>query len=534
ETLNEVLSKQLIWRLSSITPPIIRQMVVKSGFKLLKEKSKNRRWVATWCKHMRCAEFTSLLPNQKVNHFPGSFHFGRKDKLWLNVQALGEFMEDESVCNFQPRTYLLPQDLKLLRKEWTAKKQMIVKPPAAARGVGISIVSDISQLPKIVRTPKKVSIVTSKSLPDLRRSNNKAQLIVQEYISNPCLLFNRAKFDLRFYCLVTSFNPLRAYLFDDGLVRFASMIYSTDAENLDNQFVHLTNYSINKKSTTYMRNEDVDGKMGHKWTLKTLWDYLKHSETNLNVDKLKEKICDIILKTLISCEANVNKLIERYQVCKYNNFELLGFDIMLDDQFNPWLLEVNISPSLRAESPLDSSVKSQLIKDMLNIIGYRLPVLDEELCTGVFPHSIMNGLQCDYSSLSFALSKEERKKHILLERNLTKENILSNLTPDDVRQLIEAEDELTRCGHFVRIFPSSKSDLYMKYFQKSHYYNLLLNEWEKKYSNRRLLGINYLRRLSEQKVHLRGVCVDEFTVRILFVILFINILNFYSQESDEQ
>jgi hypothetical protein len=56
--------------------------------------------------------------------------------------------------------------------------------------------------------------------------------------------------------LITSINPLRIYLYDDGLVRFASKPYSSSTSTADDVFTHLTNYSINKQSATYLSNED--------------------------------------------------------------------------------------------------------------------------------------------------------------------------------------------------------------------------------------------------------------------------------------
>ena len=58
------------------------------------------------------------------------------------------------------------------------------------------------------------------------------------------MLIDGFKFDLRVYVAVTSVNPLRLYVYDEGLVRFASERY--DTSNLKNVFSHLTNYSINK------------------------------------------------------------------------------------------------------------------------------------------------------------------------------------------------------------------------------------------------------------------------------------------------
>jgi outer membrane lipoprotein-sorting protein len=77
--------------------------------------------------------------------------------------------------------------------------------------------------------------------------------IISKYISNP-LLINGKKFDLRLYVLVTSFDPLRVYLFSEGLVRFSTEIY--DLSNINETLSHLTNYSLNKFSSKFVQNNE--------------------------------------------------------------------------------------------------------------------------------------------------------------------------------------------------------------------------------------------------------------------------------------
>ena len=52
-------------------------------------------------------------------------------------------------------------------------------------------------------------------------------------------------------------------------------------------------------------------------------------------------------------------------------FELFGFDVLIDQVLQPWLMEVNFAPSLTADSELDYFVKSKVLTDMLNLIGLR-------------------------------------------------------------------------------------------------------------------------------------------------------------------
>ena len=57
------------------------------------------------------------------------------------------------------------------------------------------------------------------------------------------------KFDLRLYIAVTSYDPLRIYLYKESLTRFATVRYDVP---VDNRCMHLTNYSVNKRSMDYV------------------------------------------------------------------------------------------------------------------------------------------------------------------------------------------------------------------------------------------------------------------------------------------
>jgi tubulin polyglutamylase TTLL5 len=52
-----------------------------------------------------------------------------------------------------------------------------------------------------------------------------------------------------------------------------------------------------------------------------------------------------------------------------NCFELFGFDIMIDSMLQAWLIEVNLSPSLGCDSPLDQKIKGNLMADLFTLLG---------------------------------------------------------------------------------------------------------------------------------------------------------------------
>jgi len=50
-------------------------------------------------------------------------------------------------------------------------------------------------------------------------------------------------------------------------------------------------------------------------------------------------------------------------------FEILGFDIFIDDKLKPWILEVNHAPSFATDSPLDFKIKKGLIRDTVALLN---------------------------------------------------------------------------------------------------------------------------------------------------------------------
>ena len=157
------------------------------------------------------------------------------------------------------------------------------------------------------------------------------QLIISRYIDNP-LLLNGLKFDLRVYVLVTSFEPLRIYVYNEGLARFASEPYHHPETTKDSKFAHLTNYSINKRNDRYVQNllgSFEDETKSHKWSFSTLSKNLEL--LGVDLDLLWSRIYDVIIKAILSIDPVVINNFKRLGFEKNTNcFELFGFDILID------------------------------------------------------------------------------------------------------------------------------------------------------------------------------------------------------------
>lgn len=157
-----------------------------------------------------------------------------------------------------------------------------------------------------------------------------------------------------------------------AFARFCTEAYEKPSRyNMDNVFMHLTNYALNKESENYQENNDEDGDKGHKRSLGSILQILK--QEGADIELFMEQIKDMIIKTIITGQPTLN---HQYKIsqpdCMDNSmaFQILGFDVLIDSKFKPYLLEVNCSPSFGTDSSLDYKIKKNVISDAFYLLNF--------------------------------------------------------------------------------------------------------------------------------------------------------------------
>jgi hypothetical protein len=200
-----------------------------------------------------------------------------------------------------------------------------------------------------------------------------------------------------------------------------------------------------------------------------------------------------------------------------NCFELLGFDILIDNQLNPWLLEVNLSPSLACESPLDQRIKGELIADLFTIAGITpleqrkvgqtgeiVVAKTKGMYYGVYDNisqggqstttnaSMASSHKRDTSSASSIKRKDLRRNQMDTSNGFSSSaasSMIKNGVDKKARKQIvkEAEMEFKLRGKFKRVFPSIDYHYYKQFFTEERSFNIILDE---KLMAKRRLGNN--------------------------------------------
>eukprot|EP00201_Polytomella_parva_P019323 CAMPEP_0175047746 /NCGR_PEP_ID=MMETSP0052_2-20121109/5777_1 /TAXON_ID=51329 ORGANISM="Polytomella parva, Strain SAG 63-3" /NCGR_SAMPLE_ID=MMETSP0052_2 /ASSEMBLY_ACC=CAM_ASM_000194 /LENGTH=420 /DNA_ID=CAMNT_0016311677 /DNA_START=218 /DNA_END=1478 /DNA_ORIENTATION=+ len=171
------------------------------------------------------------------------------------------------------------------------------------------------------------------------------------------------------YTLVLSCDPLRVFIFQEGLVRFCTEKYCPPkASNLEVAFMHLTNYAVNKKNDNFVANTGEE-EQASKWCFAQLRAHLV--DLGYDYNKVWDSMADLIVKSLICIQPilrNNYRSVLPPDNDGFSCFEILGYDVMLDTELKPWLIEVNHSPSFNIDSPLDLAIKEHLITDTIELV----------------------------------------------------------------------------------------------------------------------------------------------------------------------
>ena len=230
-----------------------------------------------------------------------------------------------------------------------------------AQGRGIFIVPRLAQAEAWLRERAKEDrerAALLAALPPAAAAEAEAEapeaFVAQRYLDAPLLVGGR-KFDLRLYCTVTSFSPLTVWLYREGFARFTARRYTAEPATLSNPFVHLTNHAVQKQDAAY----DAQ-RCDLKWPLASLRAYLTAAHGAAAADAALGAINGVVLATL---RAVAPSIIADRHCC-----EMYGFDIMLDAALKPWLIEVNASPSLSADTAADAALKFRLVDDYLSVL----------------------------------------------------------------------------------------------------------------------------------------------------------------------
>ena len=175
-----------------------------------------------------------------------------------------------------------------------------------------------------------------------------SNLIIQKYIEKP-LCYNGRKCDMRLWVLLTwEFN---LYLFKEGHFKATSLPYDVNSQD---SYVHLTNYSVQKYNKNFAKFET-----GNEISFQ---DFENSVNNTISVKKdLLPKAKEIIIHSMKSVAGKINKA-ER-KIC----FEIFGYDFMFDENYIPYLLEVNTNPGLEISSPLIEMLIPRMLDDAFKL-----------------------------------------------------------------------------------------------------------------------------------------------------------------------
>ena len=261
----------------------------------------------------------------------------------------------------------------------TGKHIWLVKAINLNRGQCIKIVNSFDQIDKVINKFKQgvkygfteqnieeidfyVNIDNKKNEEEKNKDNNEVEhektylckkIIIQKYIENP-LLYKGRKCDIRIWVLLT--HKMKVFVFKEGHLKTCSVNYDVNSKDA---FTHITNYSFQKYNNNFQKFEKGNEVPFHDFQ-KFIDEKYPYKNYNIKVD-LMNKVKEIINLTMRAGKNKINKNNRNYQ------FEIFGYDFMLDNDFNVFLIEINTNPGIEESSPWIQIIIPRMLDDALRL-----------------------------------------------------------------------------------------------------------------------------------------------------------------------
>ncbi|MBS0331523.1 MAG: tetratricopeptide repeat protein [Proteobacteria bacterium] len=264
-----------------------------------------------------------------------------------------------------PETFVLPQDraaLAAFAASPDAPTLYIVKPIRGSGGQGIRVTPDIS-----------VAL-------------DEADVVVQRYIDRPYLIEGR-KGHCRIYCLVTSANPLRAYVYSEGIVRIAPEPYDPDPARAGDPSMHVTNTALHIGHPGLTISADAN--QDDVGSIRSLSALLRR----MTADGLDGQKAFGEIKALVEWHVRMiaaTGLFERQAAgrpARAYGPKLFGLDVLIDAEGHPWLIEMQRTPAAKG-SPLVEKINGEMYQTAFRMA--HAPLIDDST-----PPDVLQALRTD-------------------------------------------------------------------------------------------------------------------------------------------
>jgi len=187
-----------------------------------------------------------------------------------------------------------------------------------------------------------------------------ARWIAQKYIENPQII-DRKKFDIRQWVVVTKWDPLSVWFYEDCYLRFSFADY--DPSKLKNRFSHLTNNSVSKNAKDFYERQDETMIHSNEYR-----EYLKSLRVEHRGAIIEDPWMEVVQPKL---KATVLRSLESVQDViqpRTSSFQLFGYDFMVSDDLEAWLLEVNSSPDLSYSTLTTRTLVQAMLPDLCKVV----------------------------------------------------------------------------------------------------------------------------------------------------------------------